>query len=141
MDLVGACTLLLFAGHETTATLLNTCRGLVLEHPELMDWMGAHPEADATAIDEVLRMQGPARAMVRKVAVAHERGGNILKPGENVYICIGAANHDDGVFADPGRMDQVRDPNPHLGFGRGLHFCIGAPLGLGRDAVIARLAR
>ena len=58
MELVGACTLLLFAGHETTATLLNTFCGLLLEHPELMDWMRAHPEADATAIDEVLRMQG-----------------------------------------------------------------------------------
>lgn len=128
MELVGACTLLLFAGHETTATLLNTAAGTLLERPELLAWLRQHPEAYPTFVDELLRTQGPARSMVRKVAVAHERGGKQLEPGQTVYVCIGAANHDEAAFENPATFDPLRDPNPHFGFGWGLHFCIGAPL-------------
>ena len=128
MELIGACTLLLFAGHETTATLLNTSAGTLLERPELLAWLRQHPEAYPTIVDEFLRTQGPARSMVRKVAVAHERGGKRLEPGQTVYICIGAANHDEAAFENPATFDPLRDPNPHFGFGWGLHFCIGAPL-------------
>ncbi|MEO6397648.1 MAG: cytochrome P450 [Tepidiformaceae bacterium] len=128
MELIGACTLLLFAGHETTSTLLNTAVGTLLEQPELLAFVRGHPEAYPTFVDEILRTQGPARSMVRKVAVAHDRGGKKLEAGQTVYICIGAANHDEAVFADPARFDPLRDPNPHFGFGWGLHFCIGAPL-------------
>lgn len=128
MELIGACTLLLFAGHETTATLLNTAAGTLLERPELLAWLRKHPEAYPTFVDELLRTQGPARSMVRKVAVAHERGGKRLEAGQTVYICIGAANHDEAAFPNPATFDPLRDPNPHFGFGWGLHFCIGAPL-------------
>ena len=128
MELIGACTLLLFAGHETTSTLLNTAAGTLLERPELLEWVRKHPEAYPTFVDELLRTQGPARSMVRKVALAHERGGKQLEPGQTVYICIGAANHDESAFEAPATFDPLRDPNPHFGFGWGLHFCIGAPL-------------
>ena len=128
MELIGACTLLLFAGHETTSTLLNTAAGTLLERPELLHWIRNHPEAYPTFVDELLRAQGPARSMVRKVATTHERGDKQLLPGQTVYICIGAANHDEEVFENPAAFDPLRDPNPHFGFGWGLHFCIGAPL-------------
>jgi cytochrome P450 len=128
MELVGACTLLLFGGHETTTTLLINALGLLLERPELMAWLRSHPEADSTAVEEFMRVVGPARTMPRKVAMAHERGGQRLEAGQNVFLCIAAANHDGAVFADPGRVDFERDPNPQLGFGWGIHYCLGANL-------------
>ncbi len=128
MELVGACTLMLFAGHETTTSLLTNTLGVLLEQPELMAWWRAHPEVDATAIEEFLRVVGPARTMFRKAAVDHERGGVAIKQGQTVAIGIAAANHDDSVFADPGKIDLTRDPNPHYAFGWGLHHCVGAHL-------------
>ena len=73
-------------------------------------------------------MAGPARSMPRKVVREHERGGQTLKPGQNVFLGIVSANHDPAVFMDPGTIDLERDPNPQLGFGWGLHFCLGANL-------------
>ncbi len=127
-ELVGACTLLLFGGHETTTTLLINALGVLLARPELMTWLRDHPEADETAADEFLRVGGPGRTMVRKVAVAHERGGQRLEAGQNVFLSIEAANFDETVFAEPGKIDLERSPNPHLSFGWGLHYCLGATL-------------
>jgi cytochrome P450 len=128
LELVGACTLLLFGGHETTTSLLDQSLALFLERPELADELRAHPERWDTAIDELMRAVGPARAMARKVAVAHERGGQSLAVGDTVFLAIVAANHDAAVFATPERVDLSRAPNPHLGFGWGPHFCLGANL-------------
>ncbi|MCP3910234.1 MAG: cytochrome P450 [Actinomycetia bacterium] len=128
MELVGACTLVLFGGHETTASLLTNTVGALLERPGLMAWWRAHPEADATAIEELLRVVGPARTMFRKAAVDHQRGGASVKAGQTVAICIAAANHDESMIADPGRIDLTRDPNPHYAFGWGLHHCVGSHL-------------
>lgn len=129
MELIGACTVLLFGGHETTTTLLINSMATLLERPDLREWWREHPEADDTAVEELMRVGGPARSMPRKVAADHERGGHALRRGQNVYLCIAAANHDERVFADPGTIDLTRDPNPQLGFGWGLHYCLGATLG------------
>jgi cytochrome P450 len=99
-----------------------------MARPDLQDWLRAHPEADRTATEEFLRVGGPARALPRKVAVDHERGGEMLRAGQNVYLCVAAANYDPDVFEDPGEVDLLRDPNPHMGFGWGPHFCLGANL-------------
>lgn len=128
LELVGACTLLLFGGHETTTTLLTNALALLLERPALMAWLREHPESTETAIEEFMRVGGPARSMPRKVAHRHQRGGHALEPGQNVFLAIVAANHDSHVFQDPGHIDLQRDPNPHLGFGWGLHVCLGANL-------------
>lgn len=128
MELVGACTLLLFGGHETTTTLLANTLCILLERPDLVEWLRAHPEGTASAVEEFLRVCGPARSMPRKVAKTHERGGQTLEAGQNVFLGIVAANHDPAVFREPGVIDLARDPNPHLGFGWGLHFCLGANL-------------
>jgi hypothetical protein len=128
IELVGACTLLLFGGHETTTTLLHNAIAILLERPDLAEWLRAHPEAYATAVEEFMRIAGPARTMARKVAVPHTRGGRDLEPGQTVFLGIAAANHDEAVFEAPSRIDLARDPNPHLGFGWGPHFCLGANL-------------
>lgn len=128
MELVGACTLLLFGGHETTTTLLANALSLLLERPDLVEWLRANPDSTASAVEEFMRVCGPARSMPRKVAKTHERGGHTLQAGQNIFLGIVAANHDPAVFADPATVDFTRDPNPHLGFGWGLHFCLGANL-------------
>src|SRR5262245_14035845 len=128
IELVGACTLLLFGGHETTTTLLNNTLAILLARPELQAWLRAHQEADASAIDEFMRSVGPARTMARMVRVPHERGGARLVAGQTVLLSIAAANHDEAVFSAPAELDLARSPNPHLGFGWGPHFCLGANL-------------
>ena len=139
-ELVGMCTLLLFAGHETTTSLIQNMASLLLERPALAARLRAEPQTLGTAVDEVLRVQGPARTMVRKVAVDHVRGGRDLRRGDTVLLSIAAANHDRRVFAEPATLDITRDPNPHLGFGWGLHHCLGARLARTETvAVIGRL--
>lgn len=128
MELIGACTMLLFGGHETTSTLLANTLCILLERPDLVEQLRAHPELTASAVEEFLRVCGPARSMPRKVARTHERAGRTLEAGQNIFLGIVSANHDPAVFREPGTIDLSRDPNPHLGFGWGLHFCLGANL-------------
>ncbi len=126
LELVGACTLILFAGHETTTSLLMNMLGLLATRPDLVEELRVC-QLD-TALEELLRVLGPTRSMYRKVAVAHDRGGQALAVDDNVLLCVAAANHDPEVFDDPGRLKLNRDPNPHLTFGWGLHHCLGAHL-------------
>ena len=128
IELVGACTLLLFGGHETTTNLIDNALALLLERPALAEELRSHPERWETAIDEFMRAVGPARTMVRKVSEDHLRGGCELAARDTLFLSIAAANHDETVFTAPGELDLARDPNPHLGFGWGPHFCLGANL-------------
>lgn len=127
-ELVGLCTMLLFAGHETTTSLIQQMTALLLERPALAEQLRREGADLDLAVDEFLRCYGPARTMVRKVAVPHERGGARLETGETVLLSIAAANHDPRTVRDPWLLDLERDPNPHLGFGWGLHHCLGAQL-------------
>lgn len=141
LELVGACTLILFAGHETTTSFLMNAVGLFCQAPELLEDYRA---ADATvALEELFRVIGPTRSMYRKVAVEHERSGQVLRANDNVLLGVAAANHDPSVFEHPGQIDFGRDPNPHLTFGWGLHHCLGAHLArlearLTLEALLAR---
>jgi cytochrome P450 len=128
VELVGACTLLLFGGHETTTSLISNAVGTLLERPGALARLGADPGLDATAVEELLRYAGPAQVMVRRVVEAHERAGQWLEAGDTVYLAIAAANRDPDVFESPDELDLARQPNPHIGFGWGLHHCLGAPL-------------
>lgn len=127
-ELVGLCTLLLFAGHETTTTLLNNAMAILCASPAMCEQLRADRARWPSAIEELMRVQGSARTMVRKVAVDHEREGVKLHARDNMYLSIAAANHDAAVFDQPEVLDLARDPNPHLGFGWGLHHCLGASL-------------
>lgn len=128
MELIGACTLLLFAGHETTTNLLTSAVRLFNEHPDQRQRLLDDPRVETTAADELLRVVGPAKSMVRRVKVAHERGGHRFEVGQRVYLVILTANRDPRVFPDPDRVDLGRESNLQLGFGWGLHHCLGAPL-------------
>jgi len=141
LELVGACTLILFAGHETTTSLLMNTMGLLASQPDLIERLRVS-DTEA-ALEEFLRVLGPTRSMYRKVAIQHERGGQTFAVGDNVLLCVAAANHDPDVFVNPEELMLDRDPNPHLTFGWGLHHCLGAHLArlearLALDALLAK---
>lgn len=127
LELVGACTLLLFAGHETTTGLLMNAVHLLADHPDQVETL-ARGGASETAADELLRLVGPAKIMVRIATEDHERGGHVIAAGDTVFLVILTANRDPEAFERPGVLDLSRSPNPHVGFGWGPHHCLGANL-------------
>ena len=128
VELVGACTLLLFAGHETTTGLLTSGTRVLLDASQVAAQLRADPSLWHTAVDELLRLEGPAKLMVRRAHVDLEIEGTPIKSGDTVWLVILSADRDPLVFQDPDRVDVARDPNPHLAFGWGIHHCLGAPL-------------
>jgi cytochrome P450 len=127
-ELLGFFQLLLVAGHETTTNLLSNAVLCFLEHPEQLARLRAAPELLPSAIEEVLRYRSPVQAMWRVTRREVALHGQVIPPGRLVMPMIGSANRDPGVFPAADRFDITRAPNPHLAFGHGLHFCIGAPL-------------
>lgn len=120
--------MLLFAGHETTTSLLNSTPAVLVEHPGTFERLRRGDLATEPLVEELLRVAGPARTMVRLVRQAGEWRGVELREGERVFVSIAAANHDPAVFDDPATFSPDRDPNPHLAFGWGAHHCLGAAL-------------
>ena len=127
-EVAGAAMLLLFAGHETTTTLIANAVWCLLAHPDQRDRMRADPGLWPSAVDELLRYEGPAKVMVRKVGAPISLGDQALDPGQTVFIVIAAADRDECVFSSPDELDVGRQPNPHLAFGWGRHHCLGAAL-------------
>ena len=127
-ELVATAMLLLFAGHETTTNLLSNSTLMLLRDADARARFVAEPQSAGMAIEEFLRMDGPSNSMSRVVRVAHEIGGRRLGEGDRVFAMINAANRDPAHFTDPDRLDIGRQPNRHLTFGQGAHFCIGAQL-------------
>ncbi|MEZ5854738.1 MAG: cytochrome P450 [Hyphomicrobiaceae bacterium] len=127
-ELVATAMLLLFAGHETTTNLLSNSILMLLRDGAARERFVAEPEHAGRAIEEFLRFDGPSNSMSRVVRVTHEVGGKELKEGDRVFAMINAANRDPRHFSDPENLDLAREPNRHLTFGQGPHFCIGAML-------------
>lgn len=127
-EILGFFQLLLLAGSETTTNLINNAILCLLDHPELFARLGAEPERLPSAIEEVLRYRAPLQWMYRVSTREIELGGQNIPAGKLVLAMIGSANRDPLVFPDPDRFDITRDPNPHLSFGYGVHFCLGASL-------------
>ena len=129
-EILGACSLLLFAGHDTTASLLGSGTLALLAAPDEAERLRAAADGENVerAVEELLRYEAPAKAMLRQVVEAHDRDGHAFEPGQSVFMVILAANRDPSVFDDPDRLDLTRHPNPHLTFGYGRHFCLGAAL-------------
>jgi cytochrome P450 len=120
--------LLLAAGTETTTNLIDNAIVCLLDHPDQLAALRARPDLLPRAIEEVLRFRSPAQAMLRTPHRDVELSGTVLPAGELVLALIGSANRDPAHFPDAGRFDITRDPNPHLAFGHGIHFCLGAAL-------------
>ncbi|MFP5320446.1 MAG: cytochrome P450 [Acidimicrobiia bacterium] len=137
-ELVSMATMLLFAGHETTTSLIQNLSATLLERPELERRVRHAPELHAPFVEEVLRTQGPARTMVRKALRPQELGGHEVAEGDVLYLSIAAANHDPRVFEEPATFDPAREPNHHLSFGWGLHHCLGARLARAETVAVLR---
>ena len=127
-EVIGTSMLFLFGGHETTTNLIgNGIRALLL-HPDQMALLRNRPELIDSAVEEMLRYDGPTGASVRIVKESHQFHDKWLESGQRVFVMIHAANHDLDAFEAPDTFDITREPNHHLTFNYGAHFCMGAPL-------------
>jgi cytochrome P450 len=127
-DILGFFQLLLLAGSETTTNLVNNAILCFIEHPDQLARLRAAPDLLPSAIEEVLRYRSPLQWMFRMTTRDLDMHGRTIPARQVVIGVIGSANHDPKRFADPEHFDITRDPNPHLAFGHGPHFCLGAPL-------------
>jgi cytochrome P450 len=127
-ELLGFFQILLLAGSETTTNLINNAILCFLEHPRELARLRASPELLPSTIEEVLRYRSPVQATFRVTKRAAELPGGVIPAGSLVLPLIGSANRDPGHFFEPNRFDIARDPNPHIAFGHGAHFCLGAAL-------------
>lgn len=121
---------LLAAGHETTVTQIPNFVYALLTHPDEWDRLRARPDLVPSAVEELMRFVplGASSAFARYALEDVELGGVLVRAGEPVVVSISSANRDGTVFAEPDRLDLTRQANPHLGFGHGVHHCIGAQL-------------
>jgi len=129
-ELITTCTLLLNAGHEATVNTTGNGVLAVLRHPRQHAAIAAadDPAATALAVEELIRYDSPLQLFERTAMADTEIGGVTVRAGEKIAALLGAANRDPAVFADPDDFALDRAVNPHLGFGAGIHFCVGAPL-------------
>ncbi len=127
-EVVGACLLLLVAGHETTTSLIGNALWCFEDHPDAQAQVTSDPKLLATALEEVLRYRGVIHGMPRVVTQRTQYLGQELAEGDLVLPLLAAANLDPAQFPDPDRFDIHRSPNRHIGFGYGIHLCLGAAL-------------
>lgn len=127
-DILSFCNLLLIAGHITTVNLITNAVWTLLEHPDAFALLRFERALLPSAIEEVLRFRSPVRAVSRVALEDVLFEGHLIEAGQRIVTNLSSANRDERVFAEPERFDVSRSPNPHLAFGHGIHFCIGAPL-------------
>lgn len=127
-ELLQMCFLLLLAGHETTSSLIANGTLALLRNPDQLELLRSRPDLMESAVEELLRFDPPVQRRARHVFEAYEIGGVAVPAGVQILAVIGAANRDAAVFDAPERLDITRAENPHLSFGRGIHFCLGASL-------------
>ncbi len=127
-ELMGNLILLFIAGHETTTNLIGNGMLTLLRHPAELARLRAQPALVHSAVDEMLRFEGSVTTLARHTVEPYAVGDAVIPAGQVIYFMIVAANRDPAVFADPDRFGVARTPNPHMGFGAGIHYCLGAPL-------------
>jgi cytochrome P450 len=121
--------LMFIAGHDSTVNTIAHCVLTLLRHRESLDLLREQPELIPKAIEEVLRLQSAVQFFPTRSATADiEIGGTVIPKGSAVHLLYGAANRDPRRFADPERLDIQRPDNEHVGWGRGVHSCVGGPL-------------
>ena len=116
---------MLNAGHETTTNLIGNGMWLLLTHPEELARLRADPALLPSAIEEMLRYEGPIQLNNRRLTAPLELGGKMLAEGTSITIAIGGANRDPAQFPEPDTFDVARKPNRHIAFGQGDHACSG----------------
>ncbi len=128
-EIIATCTLVLFAGSETTANLIANSILALMRHPDQMDLLRSGKVSIAEAVEEFLRFDGSGKAVTRVVREDNEALGVPMKAGQRVFLILAAANHDPSVFEQPGqlRLDRISD-RKHIAFGYGLHSCMGLQL-------------
>ena len=128
-ELVATCVLLLNAGHEASVNAFGNGMVAALERPDQAELLRKNSRAITdTALEEFMRFDAPLHLFERTATVDTELGGVKIEKGQKIAALIGSANRDSAVFERADEMDLTRDPNPHIGFGAGIHFCLGAPL-------------
>ena len=128
-ELIATCVLLLNAGHEASVNGFGNGMVAAWESPDQWAILQRRPhEVAETAIEEFLRIDAPLHFFDRTATADTEIGGVAIKQGQKIVSLLGSANRDEEVFANADVMDITRDPNPHIGFGAGIHFCLGGPL-------------
>ena len=144
-ELYSMVMLLIVAGHETTVSLLGNAMLALWRHPDQLALLQAQPALMPTAVEEFLRYDGSVeRAFSRHLLQEVVLGETAVPPSELVVPILAAANHDPAVFENPEVLDVMRWPNPHVGFGKGAHYCLGAPLArleaeIGLNTLLQRL--
>jgi cytochrome P450 len=128
IELLEFCRLLLIAGSETTSYLIGSALLCLDDHPELAEELRRDPALLPGAVEEALRCFPSVAGTMRLTTAPTEIGGQEIAAGQSVIVWIGAANYDESHFTAPETFDVRRSPNRHLGFGQGIHFCVGAPL-------------
>lgn len=127
-ELVASVVLLLNAGHEASVNTFGNGLHALLSAPEQLARLTSGEVPVATALEELIRFDAPLQMFERTATADVEIAGAHVAAGEVVWCLMGSANRDAAVFEHPDRLDVGRDPNPHVGFGMGRHFCLGAPL-------------
>ncbi|WHT22107.1 cytochrome P450 [Crossiella sp. CA-258035] len=128
-EMVAMAALLIFAGHETTTHLISLGMRALLTHPDQLQLLRERPELLNPAMDELLRFDGPINPGLNRALTEDLRlGETVIPAGSAVFIAVPVANRDPELFAEPNRLDVTRDAGKHLGFGHGIHFCLGARL-------------
>jgi len=143
-ELSSMVALLIVAGHETTVSLIGNAVLALLRHPEERALLERRPELLTRAIEELIRYDGPVeRALTRWASVDVELGGRTIRRGDAVVAVLGSAGRDSGCFEDPDTLDLDAERGvKHVGFGRGSHYCLGAPLArLEAEVALATLLR
>lgn len=127
-ELIATCTLILDAGYKTVQNTLGNAVLTLLDRPEIWDQLVQTPSLVPTAVEEFLRFSPPGNYIIRRAVRDVEFGGQTIATGSRVYLIMGAANRDPLQFENPHEFRLDRKTNPHLSFGQGIHFCLGAPL-------------
>lgn len=127
-ELVDFCIVLLVGGNETTTNLLGNAILCFDEYPNAFERLKQEPQLLPLAIEEVLRYRASVQGMERLSKVEIQLGGQIIPPGQIVTVWMGSANRDETQFEHPEQFVVDRNPNPHVAFGSGIHFCLGASL-------------
>ena len=136
-EILALSILLMLAGNETTTHLIGNAVLSLLNHPDELAKIRSDRSLVPALIEEVLRYDSPVQAMFRRTAQEVELEGGKIPAGQNVFLLLGSANRDERQFPEPARFDIARNPQDHVAFGYGIHYCLGAPLARleGRNAL------